>query len=156
MQPTPVFLPGKPHGWRSLVGYYSPWGHKELDTTERIHSLTHKYINIYTHIHMYMHTCTRVYTCMHACSHTYMHIYILYIWKWKWKLLSHVQLLLTPWTIHGILQARILEWVAFPCSMGSSQPRNQTRVSCITGGFFANWAVREARWSGFPISLRIF
>ena len=32
-QPTPVFLPGKSYGWRSLVGY-SPWGHKELDTTE--------------------------------------------------------------------------------------------------------------------------
>ena len=32
-QPTPVLLPGKPHEWRSLVGY-SPWGHKELGTTE--------------------------------------------------------------------------------------------------------------------------
>ena len=30
-----------PHEQRSLVGYYSPWGHKESDTTERIHSLTH-------------------------------------------------------------------------------------------------------------------
>ena len=36
-QPTPVFLPGKSHGWRSLVGY-SPWGHKESDMTERLHS----------------------------------------------------------------------------------------------------------------------
>ena len=35
-QPTPVILPGKFHGWRSLVGY-SPWGHKESDTTERLH-----------------------------------------------------------------------------------------------------------------------
>ena len=35
---TPVLLPGKSHGWRSVVGY-SPWGHKELDTTERLHSL---------------------------------------------------------------------------------------------------------------------
>ena len=35
-QPTPVLLPGKSHGWRSLVGY-SPWGRKELDTTERLH-----------------------------------------------------------------------------------------------------------------------
>ena len=34
-QSTPVLLPGKFHGWRSLVGY-SPWGHKELDTTERL------------------------------------------------------------------------------------------------------------------------
>ena len=35
-QPTPVLLPGKSHGWRSLVGC-SPWGHKELETTERLH-----------------------------------------------------------------------------------------------------------------------
>ena len=38
-QPTPVFLPGKSYGWRSLVGY-SPWGRKESDMTERLHSLT--------------------------------------------------------------------------------------------------------------------
>ena len=35
-QPTPVSLPGKSHGWRSLVGY-SPQSHKELDTTEQLH-----------------------------------------------------------------------------------------------------------------------
>jgi len=34
-QPTPVFMPGKSHGPRSLVGY-NPWGYKELDTTERL------------------------------------------------------------------------------------------------------------------------
>ena len=36
---------------------------------------------------------------------------------------------------------RILEWVAYPFSSGSSQPRNRTRVSCIAGGFFTNWAM---------------
>ena len=36
MQPTPVFLPGKSHGRRSLVGF-SPWGREESDTTERLH-----------------------------------------------------------------------------------------------------------------------
>ena len=41
-QPTPVFLPGESHGGRSLVGY-SPWGLKELDTTERIHFTLHRY-----------------------------------------------------------------------------------------------------------------
>ena len=93
------------------------------------------------------------------------------------------------YTVHGILQARILEWVAFPFSRGSSQhrdlpntglshcgqilyqlshnrsprilewvaypfsrgpsrSRNWTRVSCIAGRFFANWAIREAcMWS---------
>ena len=39
-QSTPVLLPGESHGRRSLVGY-SPWGRKESDTTERLHSLTH-------------------------------------------------------------------------------------------------------------------
>ena len=39
---------------------------------------------------------------------------------------------------------RILEWVAYPFSSGSSWPRNRTRVSCIAGGFFTNWAIREA------------
>ena len=39
---------------------------------------------------------------------------------------------------------RILEWVACPFSSGSSWPRNWTRISCIAGRFFTNWAVREA------------
>ena len=39
---------------------------------------------------------------------------------------------------------RILEWVSYPFSRGSSQPRNRTRVSYIGGGFFTNWAIREA------------
>ena len=66
--------------------------------------------------------------------------------KWKWKLLSRV-LLCEPmdYTVHGILQARILEWVAVPFSRGSSQPTDQTRGSCIAGGFFTSWATREAQ-----------
>ena len=39
---------------------------------------------------------------------------------------------------------RTLEWVAYPFSRGSSWPRNWTGVSCIAGGFFTNWAIREA------------
>ena len=51
--------------------------------------------------------------------------------------------------VHGILQARILEWVAVPFSRGSSQPRDRTQVSRIAGGFFTTWAIREAQeyWS---------
>ena len=41
-------------------------------------------------------------------------------------------------TVHGILQASIREWVAFPFSRGSSQPRNRTQVSSIAGGFFTS------------------
>ena len=47
-------------------------------------------------------------------------------------------------SVHGILQARILEWVAISFSRGSSPPRNWTRVSCIAGRFFTNWSMREA------------
>ena len=47
------------------------------------------------------------------------------------------------YTVHGILQARILEWVAFPFSRGSSQPRDRTQVSHIVGGFFTSWATTQ-------------
>ena len=42
------------------------------------------------------------------------------------------------YTVLGILQARILEWVAIPFFRGSFQPRDRTQVSCIVGGFFTN------------------
>ena len=49
-------------------------------------------------------------------------------------------------SVHGIFQARILEWIAISSSRGSSQPRNQTCISCVScilGGFFICWAIRE-------------
>ena len=45
---------------------------------------------------------------------------------------------LMDYMVHGILQARILAWVAFPFSRGSPQPRDQTQISCIAGGFFTS------------------
>ena len=47
-------------------------------------------------------------------------------------------------SVPGILQTRILEWVAIPFSRGSSRPRDRIRVSCITGRFFTVWDTREA------------
>ena len=47
-------------------------------------------------------------------------------------------------SVHGILQARILEWIAIPFFRGFSWPRNQTQVSCLAGRFFTIWATREA------------
>ena len=111
--------------------------------------------------------------------------------RYKWKLLSCVQIFVTPWTValsgspvhgdspgkdtvvgcHILLQEifltqgsnsglwhckwilyqlrhqgspRILEWLACLISRGFSRPRNRTRVSCIAGGFFNNWATRKA------------
>ena len=54
-------------------------------------------------------------------------------------------------SVHGIFQARILEWVAMPSSRGSSQPRDWTQVSCIAGGCFTAWATREALVGKLPI-----
>ena len=57
------------------------------------------------------------------------------------------------YTVQGILQARILEWVAFPFSRGSSLPRDWTQVSLIAGRLFTSWTTRKAQeyWSGWPI-----
>ena len=46
-------------------------------------------------------------------------------------------------SVHEILQARILEWVAIPFSRGSSHPKDWTQVSRIAGGFFTSWATRK-------------
>ena len=70
--------------------------------------------------------------------------------------LSCIQLFETPMgyssptsgsSVHGILQVRILEMVAMPSSRGSSQPRDQTQVSHIAGGFFTSWVTSEAQFS---------
>ena len=65
----------------------------------------------------------------------------------KWKSLGCVWLFCNPldYTVCGILQARLLEWVAFPFSRGSSQPRDWIQVSHIAGGFFTSWTTREAQ-----------
>ena len=56
-------------------------------------------------------------------------------------------LLHCTWILYQLSQKwspRILVWVTYPSFRGSSQPRNPTRVSCIAGGSFTNWATREA------------
>ena len=59
----------------------------------------------------------------------------------KWGLLYCRQIL---YQLSHKGSPRILEWVAYPFSSGSSWPRNQIGVSCIAGGFFTSWAMREA------------
>ena len=54
-QPTPVFVPGKSHGQRSLTGY-NPWGHKESDMTEHVHACTHAKSDMTKHVHTHRHT----------------------------------------------------------------------------------------------------
>ena len=99
-QPTPVYLPGKSHGQRSLAGC-SPWGHKDSHTTEWLH--------------------------------------------------FHLDYGPPGSSVHGIFPARILVWVAISCSRGSSQPRDQTCVSCIGRWSLYHWATREALFHYYHI-----
>ena len=57
---------------------------------------------------------------------------------------DHMDWSLPGSSVHGIFQARVLEWGAIAFSRESSQPRDQTRVSCISGRHFNLWATREA------------
>ena len=75
---------------------------------------------------------------------------------------SHIHRFAIPWTVslsgssvHRIFSARILEWVVISSSKRSSQPRDQTQVSCITGKFFTMWDTKEAQGSGVG-SLSLF
>ena len=65
------------------------------------------------------------------------------VWK---KVVHSCPTLCNPmdYTVHGILQARIPEWVTFPISRRSSHPMDRTQVSHIAGVFFTSWATREA------------
>ena len=68
-QPTPLFLPREFHGQRSLVSY-SPWGHKESDTTEQ---LTHTCAHTHTHTHTYTHTLNFFAGCVVLPENYYIH-----------------------------------------------------------------------------------
>ena len=59
-------------------------------------------------------------------------------------------------SVHGILLATILEWVAIPFSRGSSWLKDQTKVSCIAGRFFTIWAIKEVIVMSYPIATRSF
>ena len=78
--------------------------------------------------------------------------YCILPWWWWWWFSHQVMsnfcdpmgYSLTGLSVHNILQARILEWVAISFFGGSSQPRNWTWISYIAGRFFTDWATREA------------
>ena len=161
-QSTPVFLPGKSHGGRSLVGY-SSCGHKELDTIEQLHFLSitqivslssflaeflsFQYLNFYSSMYvlLYVNVPCWISTVMHRSALRAVSInqYLVSVCVPKFclacvcaKLLQLCPILCDPVdcnlpdsSVHGILQARILEQVAVPFSRGSPQPRDQTHVS---------------------------
>ena len=90
-QSTPVFLPGKAHGWRSLAGY-SPWGHKESDMTERL-----------THTHDVSEFSPSLapdsFGCMSSSNYLLLFDVNLKISIGSVQSFSHVQLFANPWTV---------------------------------------------------------
>ena len=166
---TPVLLPGESHGRRNLVGC-SPRGGEESDTTERLHfhfslwcigegngnPLQYSCLENprdggawWATIYGVAQSQTRLKWLRSSRSSRILDEHV------KVKVAQSCPTLCNPmeYTVHGILQARILEWVAFPFSRGSSQPRDRTQVSCIAGRFFTTRATREAQeyWSGYTV-----
>ena len=101
--PTPVLLPGKFHGQRNLVDY-STWDCKESDTTEQLHLYNQK-----RNFWMEESESEVAQSCPTLCN--------------------PMDCSLPGSSIHGIFQARVLEWGAISFSRGSSQPRDRTWVS---------------------------
>ena len=65
-----------------------------------------------------------------------------------WMLCDPMDCSLPGSSVHGILQARIFEWVAIAFSRGSSWPRNRAQISCMAGRFFTVWSIKEAEPMG--------
>ena len=88
-----------------------------------------KHLYVFTHIYISVYIYMYIYVCVYTHTHTHIYIYM------KWSESGSAVTLFDPMDciVHGILQARILEWVAFPFSRGSSQPRDRTQVSSIAG-----------------------
>ena len=85
-------------------------------------------ISMQSHIHTHTHTHSRVCTCLlQSCP----------------AFCNPIGYSVPGSSVHAILQARILEWVAMPFSMGSSQLRDWTCVSCIADRFFTHWTTWE-------------
>ena len=121
-QPTPVFLPGKSHteepGGLQSIG--SPRvGHDWSNLTHSTYIIWYYSFNV---------TCVCVCEVIQLCL----------------TLCDPVDCSPPGSSVHGSLQARILEWIAISFSRGSTQPRDRTRVSCIAGRRFIFWATREA------------
>ena len=146
--------------WTEEPGGLQSMGHKESDTTEQLG--TAQWVR---RASKSFHPCLSPSPSSgppHLSSKLWDHLITVslslffYLWSslWsevKWKSLSLVWLFTTPWTIvYEILQARILEWVAFLFSRGSPQPRDQTQVPRIPVRSFTRSVTRKAQeyWSG--------
>ena len=157
-QPTPVFLPGKSHGQRSLVGY-SRWGHKGIE-----HDLVTKQQQQWAYL-LRSDEWTNVPVlifwvvignilsfCVSAIGHLsqgqyYFSCIFLQVMCMCVLVAQSCPTLGNPMDcssqgspVPGILQARILEWFAIPFSREAFQPWDRTQASHIVGRFFTIWA----------------
>ena len=167
--PTPVLLPGKSHGWRSLVGC-SPWGREESDMTQRLHfDFSLSCIGEgngnplqcsclenprdggawWAAVHGVTQSRTRLKRLgsggnVGEASQQY--------YVWCDNVVSNscdpMDCISSGSSVHGISQASTLQWVAISFCRGSPWPRDQTQVSyitdtsCIAGRFYTDWATR--------------
>ena len=156
-QPTPVFLPGEFCEQRNLVGY-SPWSPKELDTIEGL-----TFYKWYQTVFLFSISLISLQVPLWVLQDgTWLQIFpgtspliqpqskMTMEVKEKVLVVHSCMTLCHPVdcsppgsSVHGILQARILEWVAVSFSRGSSQSRGWTWVSSIAGRFLTIWATGE-------------
>ena len=98
-------------------------------------------------MYVYIHTCTYGHIYIYISGTYFLLTYLIFVYVCVCVFShTHVQVMsnsfVTPWTsppgfsVPGISQTRILEWIAISFSMGSSKSRDQTHISCIAGGFF--------------------
>ena len=100
----------------------------ECPYTGRIWVQVCPYVNMCIHIYAYI---SQIYATIYIYPYKHMYIFV----DFQFKVTQSCLTLCNPmdYTVHGILQVRILEWVAFPFSGWSSQPRDQAQVSRICG-----------------------
>ena len=119
----------------------------EINTCHPLHNCTSQFLIINLFLQMYT-SCWFCFSGELSLIHLYNNWLVICM---SASLPSHVQLCdsmdyrPSSSSLHAILQARILEWVAIPFFRGSSQPRNWTQVSYFAGRFFMVWATREAQ-----------
>ena len=142
-QPTPVFLPGESQGRGSLVGCRL-WGRTESDTTEAAAAAGTKWSEICSVVSnsLWPHGLYNPWNSpgQNTGKGSLSLLQEIFPAHGSNPGLRHCRWILYQLSHKG--SPRILEWVAYPFSTGSSRPRNQTRVSCIAGGFFTNRAFR--------------
>ena len=149
--PLRYSLPGKSHGQRSLAGY-SPWGCTESDMTEwqcwlKSESESHSVVSdsLWSHGLYHPWNSSGQNTGVGSLSL----LQGIFQTQGSCPGLPHCRQILSQ--LSHKRSPRILEWVAYPFSRGSSRPRNQTGVSCIAGRFFTTWAIREVHNIDWPL-----